>query len=139
MHGCHAQLCGAQGGSGAPPARPVGQHAGLHALHAMVHRHQAHVTAAASPVPAGIKRASGCLLACRDNLEPDLAPWRRRGPLRVRHLLDFMHEIHTQWPVYRWAGMPQRAGALQSTPPAGFHPQCQTQVQEWLVFDSYDE
>ncbi|KAG2482883.1 hypothetical protein HYH03_018226 [Edaphochlamys debaryana] len=38
----------------------------------------------------------------RNNLEPDLLPWRRLGrPLRVMDLLDFMHQINTEWLEYR--------------------------------------
>ena len=35
------------------------------------------------------------------NLEPDLAPWRKRAPLRALDLLDFVNQIDTEWPSYR--------------------------------------
>ena len=41
-----------------------------------------------------------CLLS-RDNLEPDLQPWRRRGPLPATAFLDLLHAVHTAWPEYR--------------------------------------
>lgn len=35
--------------------------------------------------------------ACRDNLEPDLRPWKTKGrPLTKMDFLGFLHEIDTQ-------------------------------------------
>ena len=46
------------------------------------------------------------LLLCRQNLEPDLAPWQAEsrgaaGDLSALHFLDLLHQIHTEWPEYR--------------------------------------
>mmetsp|Transcript_8754 Transcript_8754/g.18672 ORF Transcript_8754/g.18672 Transcript_8754/m.18672 type:complete len:391 (-) Transcript_8754:207-1379(-) len=37
----------------------------------------------------------------RQNLEPDLKPWKVAGPLSSLSLLNLLHSIHTTWPEYR--------------------------------------
>jgi hypothetical protein len=46
----------------------------------------------------------GCTYVCRDNLDPDLAPWTpsaRGKSLVALDFLDLVHQIDTQWPEYR--------------------------------------
>lgn len=53
----------------------------------------------------GVKRAvteSDLEPLLRDNLEPDLRPWRAKGrKLTSRDFLDFLHQIDTEWLEYR--------------------------------------